>query len=107
MTGRSDHDNPFDPRLIAAVVAVGVVAFIALWALVALGPQLSSGNDGGGHALSKAAAGLSFAWQPAQYVARKGFTVWWKPRSRTASVDGAAKAAEAAITPSDNVVNEA
>ena len=34
MTGRSDRDNPFDPRLIAAVVAVGVVAFIALWALV-------------------------------------------------------------------------
>ena len=43
MTGRSDRDNPFDPRLIAAVVAVGVVAFIALWALVALGPQLSGG----------------------------------------------------------------
>ncbi|MBD3745832.1 hypothetical protein [Sphingopyxis terrae] len=59
MTGRSDRDNPFDPRLIAAVVAVGVVAFIALWALVALGPQLSSGNDGGGHALSKAAPGFA------------------------------------------------
>ena len=59
MTGRSDRDNPFDPRLIAAVVAVGGVAFIALWALVALGPQLSGGNDGGGHALSKAAPGFA------------------------------------------------
>lgn len=52
-------DGGFNPRLIAAVVAIGVVAFIALWALIALGPQLSSGNDGGGHALSKAAPGYA------------------------------------------------
>lgn len=53
------QDAGFNPRLIAAVVAIGVVAFIALWALIALGPQLSSGNDGGGHALSKAAPGYA------------------------------------------------
>ncbi|WP_447765786.1 DUF4350 domain-containing protein [Sphingopyxis panaciterrae] len=52
-------DHGFNPRLMAAVVAVGVIAFIALWALVALGPQLSSGNNGGGHALSKAAPGYA------------------------------------------------
>ena len=52
-------DGGFNPRLIAAVVAIGVIAFIALWALIALGPQLSSGNDGGGHALSKAAPGYA------------------------------------------------
>lgn len=56
-TGGADHG--FNPRLIAAVVAIGVVAFIALWALIALGPQLGSGNDGGGHALSKAAPGYA------------------------------------------------
>ncbi|MGV3729909.1 MAG: DUF4350 domain-containing protein [Sphingopyxis sp.] len=56
-TGAADHG--FNPRLIAAVVAIGGVAFIALWALIALGPQLSSGNDGGGHALSKAAPGYA------------------------------------------------
>lgn len=52
-------DHGFNPRLIAAVVAIGVIAFIALWALIALGPQISSGNDGGGHALSKAAPGYA------------------------------------------------
>lgn len=52
-------DHGFNPRLIAGVVAIGIVAFIALWALIALGPQLSSGNDGGGHALSKAAPGYA------------------------------------------------
>jgi hypothetical protein len=55
----SQADGGFNPRLIAAVVAIGVIAFIALWALIALGPQLSSGNDGGGHALSKAAPGYA------------------------------------------------
>lgn len=59
MTGEKDLDHGFNPRLIAAVVAIGVVAFIALWALIALGPQLGSGNDGGGHALSKAAPGYA------------------------------------------------
>ena len=59
MSEASTDDHGFNPRLIAAVVAIGVVAFIALWALIALGPQLSSGNDGGGHALSKAAPGYA------------------------------------------------
>lgn len=58
MSGATANDG-FNPRLIAAVVAIGIVAFIALWALVALGPQISSGNDGGGHALSKAAPGYA------------------------------------------------
>ena len=55
---RGGHHG-FNPLLIAGLVLVGVVAFVALWALVALGPQLSSGNDGGGHALSKAAPGFA------------------------------------------------
>lgn len=59
MSARSGEDHGFSPRLIAGVVVIGVVAFIALWALIALGPQLSSGNDGGGHALSKAAPGYA------------------------------------------------
>ncbi len=59
MSGAAASDHGFNPRLIAGVVVIGVVAFVALWALVALGPQISSGNDGGGHALSKAAPGYA------------------------------------------------
>jgi hypothetical protein len=51
--------TPFDPRLIAAVVIVGVIGFIAMWALIALGPQLSAGNNGQGHALSRSVAGYA------------------------------------------------
>ena len=59
MSDARGGDNGFNPLLIAGLVLVGVIAFVALWALVALGPQLSSGNDGGGHALSKAAPGFA------------------------------------------------
>ncbi|PKP86195.1 MAG: hypothetical protein CVT78_14090 [Alphaproteobacteria bacterium HGW-Alphaproteobacteria-17] len=59
MSGGAASDGGFNPRLIAGVVVIGVIAFVALWALIALGPQLSSGNDGGGHALSKAAPGYA------------------------------------------------
>ena len=58
MSGAAAGDG-FNPRLIAGVVVIGIVAFVALWALIALGPQISSGNDGGGHALSKAAPGYA------------------------------------------------
>jgi hypothetical protein len=59
MSDSTATSDGFNPRLIAAVVAIGIVAFVALWALIALGPQVSSGNDGGGHALSKAAPGYA------------------------------------------------
>lgn len=59
MSDTAATNEGFNPRLIAAVVAIGIVAFVALWALIALGPQVSSGNDGGGHALSKAAPGYA------------------------------------------------
>ena len=59
MSDAAPDDHGFNPRLIAGVVAIGLVAFVALWALIALGPQMSSGNDGGGHALSKAAPGYA------------------------------------------------
>jgi hypothetical protein len=58
MTADSAH-SPFNPRLIAAVVIVGVIGFIAMWALIALGPQLSAGNNGQGHALSRSVAGYA------------------------------------------------
>ena len=51
--------NSFNPLVIVGVIVVGILAFIALWALIALGPELSGGKDGGGHALSKAAPGYA------------------------------------------------
>ncbi|MBA4748226.1 MAG: DUF4350 domain-containing protein, partial [Sphingopyxis sp.] len=51
--------SPFDPRVVGAIVVIGVIGFIAMWALIALGPQLSAGNNGQGHALSKGAAGYA------------------------------------------------
>jgi len=59
MSERTSDTGGFNPLMIAGVVIVGIVAFVALWALIALGPQLSAGNDGGGHALSKSAPGYA------------------------------------------------
>src|SRR3546814_3388885 len=59
MSGASASESTFNPRLIGGVIAIGVIAFIALWALLALGPQLRSGNDGKGHALSRGAPGFA------------------------------------------------
>ena len=47
MSASTAHDAGFNPRLIGGVIVIGIIAFIALWALIALGPQLSSGKDGG------------------------------------------------------------
>ena len=74
MSKAATNDHGFNPRLIAAVVAIGVIAFIALWALIALAPQISSGNDGGGHALSKAAPGYGGSrWNPMRNMNRFWF----------------------------------
>lgn len=51
--------QPFDPRVMIAVVVVGVIGFIAMWALIALGPQLSADNNGRGHALSNSVTGYA------------------------------------------------
>ena len=59
MSDNATGETSFNPRLMAGIVVLGIVAFIALWALIALGPQIGSGNDGKGHALSKAAPGYA------------------------------------------------
>lgn len=59
MSGAGASERTFDPRLIGGVIAIGLIAFVALWALIALGPQLKSGNDGKGHALSRGAPGFA------------------------------------------------
>lgn len=64
--------TPFDPRVIGAVIVIGVIGFIAMWALMALGPQLSAGNNGQGHALSKGVAGYAGI---VDYAERAGMAV--------------------------------
>ena len=51
--------NPFGPRGVLALVGIGALAFVAL--LYALGSGLTggSGNDGGGHALSRGLTGYA------------------------------------------------
>lgn len=51
----------FSPRVILALVLVGVVAFAGLAVLAAYAPELRSGQDGRAHALSKSAIGFAAA----------------------------------------------
>ncbi len=49
----------FDPRIILAVIVAGALSIAAYTFLSAYSPQLSSGNNGGAHALSNSATGFS------------------------------------------------
>lgn len=57
MSGESS--NAFNPRIIGALIVAGVVGFLGYWALSAFAPELGSGRDGGGHALSRGAVGYA------------------------------------------------
>lgn len=61
MSGRADPGAPsaFSPRIMVPVAIAGVLAFIAMLVLGAYAPQLRSGKNGGGHALSNSAVGFS------------------------------------------------
>ncbi len=65
--------NPFDPRVMVAIATIGVIGFIAMWALIALGPSLARGNDGGGHGLSRGAPGFAAIIDMAE---RSGADIW-------------------------------
>jgi hypothetical protein len=51
----------FSPVAMLAVILVGVFAFAAFFTLSAFAPELSSGRDGHGHALSRSAIGFAGA----------------------------------------------
>lgn len=59
----------FDPRLIGAVIVAAILGFIGYWVLTAFSPELSSGQDGRAHALSRSAVGYSAL---VEVVRRKG-----------------------------------
>lgn len=47
----------FSPAIMSAIIVAGVFSFAAFFALSAFAPDLSDGDDGGVHALSKSAVG--------------------------------------------------
>ena len=53
------RSGPFKPGVVVALVLVAVFALSALGALSAYAPDLSDGDDGGGHALSNSAVGYA------------------------------------------------
>ena len=59
MTGSAQtRGRAFSPLVVIVVALIGVVTFAGLGILSAYAPELRSGNDGGNHALSRAATGL-------------------------------------------------
>lgn len=58
-TAPASSQRLFSPVIALIMVIVGVFAFGAFFVLQAYAPDLRSGNDGGGHALSKSAIGYA------------------------------------------------
>lgn len=57
MSGTSTRT--FDPRVIGAVIVAAILGFIGYWLLTAFSPELSSGQNGRAHALSRSAVSYS------------------------------------------------
>jgi len=58
-SGASSGAGAFRARTVAIMLAVGILGFAATVVLGAYAPDMRSGNNGGGHALSNAAIGFS------------------------------------------------
>jgi hypothetical protein len=63
MTVAAAEGQLFKGRTVLIMIAVGVLAFAGLAVLSVYAPSLRSGNDGGGHSLSKSAIGFAGAVQ--------------------------------------------
>jgi hypothetical protein len=57
--GRQKASNPFQAGAIVLMLALGIGGFVGLLVLGAFAPDLRSGKNGGGHALSNSAVGFS------------------------------------------------
>jgi hypothetical protein len=68
--GVSSGAGAFRFRTVAIMLAIGILGFVATVVLGAYAPDLRSGNNGGGHALSNAAIGFSGIVQLAQETGR-------------------------------------
>lgn len=72
MNGEGAAASPFPPRVVLALVVVGVAAFFALLWLIGSGMSYRESNDGGSHA---AARGLTGYAAFAQYLGKRDWTV--------------------------------
>ncbi len=61
-----DRQSPFDIRVISALIIAGLIGFFGFWALSAFAPELGSGKDAQGHALSISANGFAGVLRVAQ-----------------------------------------
>jgi hypothetical protein len=68
--GRQKASNPFQAGAIALMLVLGIVGFIGLVVLGAYAPDMRSGQNGGGHALSNSAVGYSAIVQLARATGR-------------------------------------
>ena len=62
--------NPFQVGVVALMLALGILSFIGLLVLGAYAPDLRSGRNGGGHALSNSATGYAGIVQLARATGR-------------------------------------
>ena len=58
MSGTASNRS-FDPRIIGALIVAAILGFIGYWVLTAFSPELSSGQNGRAHALSRSAVSYS------------------------------------------------
>jgi hypothetical protein len=65
-----DSSRSFDPRIIGALVLAGFIGFIGYWLLTAFSPELSTGRNGGAHALSRSAVSFSAMTEIAKAAGR-------------------------------------
>ncbi|MEO7827813.1 MAG: hypothetical protein ABIR60_11790 [Allosphingosinicella sp.] len=70
MGSGAGSEGAFRPATILLVVAIGIIAFAGMLVLGAYAPDLRSGRNGGGHALSNAATGFSGIVQLARATGR-------------------------------------
>ncbi len=65
-------DNPFDPRMVLALLGFGAVVFVALLYMIGAGMTGGDPNDGGGHIGGK---GLNGYAALGQYLEKRGYAV--------------------------------
>lgn len=61
MSAKPRRQSAFSPMVMLAVILVGVFSFAAFFTLSAFAPELTTGRDGRGHALSQSAVGFAGA----------------------------------------------